>query len=126
MSIKQTLSTPAHTQFRLHQAIRHITYAMQMDQPDSGVAFQVRLALAQVRAHRQEMRDQGRRAPDYRDDFIVPSADLLYTAARHILTMIQMEEHGERGATAACRQAEAALRTWLRRDMAEKEERERM
>ena len=123
MSVKETLGTPAPTQFRLHQALRHITYAMQMDQPDSGVALQVRLALAQVRAHRQQLQGQGRRMPDYRDT--TPSADLLLDAARNILNVIQLEAYGERTGD-FCRYAEAALRTWLRRDIDGKKGRARM
>jgi len=112
MSVKDTLPEPVAVpaKYRLHQAVRHITYAMQDGYAEHVQRLDAGRALAHVRAARKALPDQGKRLEDVPDRY--GDMHLLSVAGQNLLNMLggsaRIDGHGLRA-------VEAMLRTWLRR-----------
>lgn len=118
--IKDTLPLRSKYPYPLHSAIRVLAWAMQ-DEANGWhdqASAEVREALALVRYHRKGLPDQGRRQDDYPDRY--GDMLLLYIAINALTVVICNEQLVDE--PFQVRKAEAALRTWLKRRLAEKEE----
>jgi len=114
MSVKKTLPVADASSNLLHAAIRELTYALQEDCWPEGTEMlaseHVEYALAGVRKHRAGLPVQGGRVPDYDEHF--PQDELLASAVRNLVGAVVSKREPSR----YLRYAEAAMRTWLKRE----------